>query len=195
MLYMPATLHENPLRHSFHGKIARLMLSLLVIGILSQAAHADLEHYRLAAGDTVSITVYNEPDLSLKKTRVATNGTIAVPLLGQIKVSDLTIAEVESELSTLFADGYLKTPAIAVTIDEYRLFYINGEVKKPGGYSYRDGLTVHKAVTLAGGFTERAAKGSITLIHEKEPKKSSKRVKLTEHIRPGDIITIKESFF
>ena len=192
---MPTTLHQNLLHHSFYTKISYLILLILVSGILSQAAHADLENYHLAADDTISITVYDEPDLSLKKTRVATNGTIAVPLLGQIKVSGLTIAEVESELSALFADGYLKKPAITVSIDEYRFFYINGEVKKPGGYSYRDGLTVHKAVTLAGGFTERAAKKSITLTHEKSPEKSSTGVKLTDHIRPGDIITIKESFF
>ena len=173
-----------------------LAIGLLIITTLSSLpASADLENYRLAADDTISMAVYNEPDLSLTGTRIATNGTIAVPLLGQIKVSGLTITEIENKVTALFADGYLKKPALNVSIDEYRPFYINGEVKKPGGYSYRDGLTVHKAVTLAGGFSERAAKDGISLQHEDSADMEAIRVKLTDPIRPGDIITVKESFF
>ena len=174
--------------------LARYLFSVYLL-LLSTEALASIENYLLSADDTISITVYDEPDLSLKETRVSTNGTISIPLLGQVKVSGMTIAELELKLSELYKDGYLKKPAIAVTIDEYRLFYINGEVKNPGGYSYREGLTVHRAVTLAGGFSERASKGSITLVHEDETERDGKKVKLSDPVLPGDIITVKESFF
>lgn len=167
----------------------------LALCLFSLPSLALLENYRLAADDTISIIVYDEPDLSLKKVRISTSGTVSIPLIGQVKVSGLTAAQVEEKLTDLFKDGYLKKPAITVSIDEYRYFYINGEVNNPGGYSYREGLTVHKAVTLAGGFSKRAAKDSITLQHEDAGKKGEKKAKLSDPIRPGDIITIKQSFF
>jgi polysaccharide export outer membrane protein len=154
----------------------------------------DLESYRMAADDQITITVFGEPDLSLEKVRIATNGTISMPLIGQIKVSGQTATEVEKKITSLLADGYLKKPGVTVSIVEYRLFYITGEVKKPGGYGYRDGLTVHKAVSLAGGFSERANQNNITIMHE-DSTKEMKGAKLNDRVRPGDIINIKESFF
>ncbi len=172
-------------------------LYLLLLSLLLNTTHLfaeELDSYRLAADDIISITVFDEPDLSLSKVRIATNGTISMPLIGQINVTGLTAVEVEAAASALLADGYLKKPEVTVSIIEYRLFYITGEVKKPGGYSYRDGLTVHKAVSLAGGFSERANQEKISITHDGSTKVVN-RVKLTDRIRPGDVITIKESFF
>ncbi|MGD8914101.1 MAG: SLBB domain-containing protein, partial [Candidatus Thiodiazotropha sp.] len=69
-----------------------------------------------------------------------------------------------------------------------------GEVKNPGGYGYRDGLTVHKAVSLAGGFSERANKNKISITHE-DSNDEVEGVKLNDQVRPGDVINVKESFF
>ena len=91
-------------------------------------------------------------------------------------------------------DGYLKKPNVTVTITEYRPFYINGEVEKPGSYPYKKNLTVEKAVALAGGFTERASRNTISLVSEKD-KRFVKSVVLNDKINPGDVITISESFF
>ena len=95
----------------------------------------------------------------------------------------------------MLADGYLKHPRVTVSISTYRQFYVHGEVKKPGGYNYLDGLTVQKAVALAGGFTERASESKITLQREKDPDNPMEKAKLNERVYPGDIITVGESFF
>lgn len=179
------------------GTLSRryLLFILTVIDLAVVSVVADeLEHYRLGPDDILSITVFGEPDLSLKDTRVAANGGISFPLLGQIPVEGLTIVELETELTRRLADGYLRNPRVTVSISEYRLVYVNGEVKRPGGYSYRDGLTVRKAVTLAGGFTERASPRKITLILE-DGHESPHRVDLNTQLRPGDVITVGESFF
>ncbi len=166
----------------------------LLAGILP-VTHADsLEGYRLAADDQITIIVFGEPDLSMERVRIAPNGTISMPLIGQVKVAGLTAAEAEQKITELLRNGYLKKPAVTVSVAEYRLFYVTGEVKKPGGYSYRDGLTVHKAVSLAGGFTERAARNKISITHEGS-KTPVKGVKLTDPVRPGDVINVQESFF
>ena len=151
--------------------------------------------YRIDAGDRVSITVYQEPDLSVSGARVKANGTIAVPLLGDLRVAGLTSQELQDLVTARLLDGYLKKPNVTVTIDGYRLYYIKGEVARPGGYSFVDGLTVAKAVALAGGFTARASERSITLVREADPDNPMESVGTNTAIRPGDIITVGESFF
>lgn len=152
------------------------------------------KNYEIGTDDTLQITVFNEPDLSLAEVRIGSNGTISMPLLGQVEVSGLTVQEIESKLTSLLLDGYLKKPKISVGILEYRPFYINGEVENPGSYSYRRGLTVEKAITLAGGFTNRADRKQIELVTEKN-KDVTKIVGLKASIQPGDVITVNESFF
>ena len=151
-------------------------------------------NYRLSTDDEISVTVFNEPDMSIEKIKVATNGTISIPLLGQVNVKGLTVVEVEQKLSTLLVNGYLKKPDVTISISEYRPFYINGEVKQPGSYPYRRDLTIEKAVALAGGFTARASKSSISLLSENDQRVLNK-VLLNAAVKPGDVITVSESFF
>ncbi len=153
-----------------------------------------LAGYRLAPDDQITVIVFGEPDLSLERVRIAPDGSISMPLIGQVKVAGLTASEAAKRITELLKDGYLKKPAVTVSVAEYRLFYVTGEVKRPGGYSYRDGLTVQKAVSLAGGFSERAARNKISITHEGS-KKPIKGVKLTDPVRPGDVINVQESFF
>ncbi|WP_158967136.1 polysaccharide biosynthesis/export family protein [Paraglaciecola sp. L3A3] len=178
---------------------------LVVLGLLTFFASSNLyaqdsalssenSQYRLGADDEISVNVFNEPDLSLPKTRVSANGSISMPLIGQVQVKGLTINEVELKITKLYLGDYLKKPDISVSIVEYRQFYVNGEVDKPGGYSYREGMTVQRAISLAGGFTERAARNKIQLMRENDPNNIS-RVDLNSPVKPGDVITVEESFF
>jgi polysaccharide export outer membrane protein len=169
-------------------------LSMVIAVLINAASAQTLQQYRLAADDQISVSVFNEPDLSLESTRVAANGTISMPLIGQILVKGLTIDEVELKITKLYLGDYLKKPDISVAVVEYRQFYVNGEVDKPGGFSFREGMTVQRAVSLAGGFTERAARNKIKLIREDSPEREA-RVDLNTPIRPGDVITVEESFF
>lgn len=175
---------------------ATVLYIILMIGLTTalNAEAQDLQHYRLGADDVISITVFDEPDLSLKEARVSSTGTIAMPLIGQVAVKGLSIAEAERVVYELYLGDYLKKPDITITIVEYRQFYVNGEVEKPGGYSYREGMTVQRAITLAGGFTERASRSKIILVRENSNGMPID-VKLTTPVQPGDVITVEESFF
>ncbi len=151
--------------------------------------------YIISSGDLINITVFGEPDLSLDEVRVASNGTISFPLLGEIVVKGFSSAMLEKHLADRLRDGYLKKPKVTVSILEYRMFYVNGEVHKPGGYKFVDGLNVQKAIALAGGFSERASKSKITLIREDFPDTPLYSVELNVEVRPGDILTVGESYF
>jgi len=166
----------------------------LFVSCFAQSIAAEIDNYRISVDDQISITVFNEVDLSIEKVRVSGNGTISMPLLGQVVIKDLTTIEVEQKITAQLLKGYLKKPNVTVTITEYRPFYIHGEIKKPSSYPYKKGLTIEKAVALAGGFTERASRKDISLVSE-DDKENIKTVNLNDPIKPGDVITISESFF
>lgn len=190
-------LHNKLSEISMHKAISYSILILLSIVLLSMAFASqaqELNQYRLGADDEISVNVFNEPDLSLAKTRVAANGSISMPLIGQVVVKGLTIDEVEIKITKLYLGDYLKKPDVSVSIVEYRQFYVNGEVDKPGGYSYREGMTIQRAISLAGGFTERASRSKIRLMRENNPNNVI-NVDLNTPVKPGDVITVEESFF
>jgi len=167
------------------------LLALLLLGLVS-LAYAD--NYRVASEDVLSITVFDEPDLSIEEARVASNGIVAMPLIGEVRVAGLTTEQIAARVEEMLADGYLKKPRVSVSIFEYRQFYVHGAVEKPGGYSFQDGLTVQRAIVLAGGFTERASESKITLAREGSPEQAFP-VTLNHLVRPGDVISVGESFF
>jgi polysaccharide export outer membrane protein len=154
-----------------------------------------LSTYELAAGDVITIRVFGEDDLSRDKIRLTDAGTIPYPALGEIRALGLTIGELERRITNGLKNGYLVNPRVSVQIEEYRPFYINGMVERPGGYPYQPGLTVLKASSLSGGFKERASFSKITIIRERTKDGAREKADLNTPVYPGDIIFVDESFF
>ncbi len=75
------------------------------------------------------------------------------------------------------------------------VFYVTGEVKKPGRYPYEEGMTVLKAVTTAEGFSEKASPRRTHIIREQGQSKQKIDVSLDDPVRPGDTIVVPESWF
>ncbi len=75
--------------------------------------------------------------------------------------------------------------------------YVTGEVKDPGAYKITKGLTVLKAITLAGGFTEKAWKGRVKIIRTDEEgnEEVTKKVEMDVHLMAEDLLLVPESFF
>jgi polysaccharide export outer membrane protein len=171
-----------------------LLLLLFAIGVAAAAAQP-AQGYRLGTGDRISIAVFGEPDLAVDA-KVADSGRIAYPFIGELRIAGRTPAEVEKELADALRGDWLVDPKVSVSVIEYRPFFINGQVRNPGGYPYQPGLTVRKAISTAGGLTERASERAITLIPEGERERGTGRtVGLDEPVGPGDILTVGESFF
>ena len=154
-----------------------------------------LSTYKLAAGDVITIRVFGEDDLSREKVRLTDAGTIPYPVLGEIKALGKTIGNLEAIITAGLDGRYLVNPRVSVTIEEYRPFYINGMVEKPGGYPFQPGLTVLKAASLAGGFKERASFSKISIIREGDVSNRPQKADINTAINPGDTVFIEESFF
>lgn len=170
------------------------LLALDRSGAQAQESGA-ISNYRLGSGDVITIQVLGEDDLKRERIRLSDAATISYPILGEIRLFGKTVGELEALIRDGLKDRYLLNPQVTVTIVEYRNFFINGQVEKPGGYPYMPGLTVRKAVSLAGGFKERASKEKIFVIREDDRSQKAQRVDQNAAVNPGDIITVEESFF
>lgn len=151
--------------------------------------------YTLNAGDSIRIYVYGEPDLTFEDLLIGQNGRIAYPFLGELKVAGRTPAQLQERLTQGLKPDYLIDPRISVGIVKYRPFFVNGEVKRPGGVDFQPGLTLRKAISLAGGFTERANKKNVLLIADNDPNREEQEVSLDYRVQPGDILTVQDTFF
>lgn len=171
----------------FSNVLAAAALSCILVASLAQAQEA----YTLSAGDEVSIVVFGQEDLSMK-IKLDENGTLNYPLLGAVSAGGLTVSQLERTITRELTGSYLVNPDVRVSVAEYRQVYINGEVNSPGGYDYKPGLTLDKAIALAGGFAEKASKERITLTREIDGVAQLFSMRPTDAVLPGDIIEVAE---
>jgi protein involved in polysaccharide export with SLBB domain len=177
--------------------IVRAIAFLLLVGPGAAWAQSapELSSYKLGAGDMITIRVLGEDELKRERVRLSDAATVSFPVLGEIKVKGMTVGALEDYVTKGLKGRYLLDPKVTVSIDEYRNFFVNGEVEKPGGYPFSPGLTVRKAISIAGGFKERASREKVSVIRDDDPTQTGKKVDLNAPIFPGDIVTVDQSFF
>ncbi|MBD9482581.1 polysaccharide export protein [Pseudomonas sp. PDM14] len=164
--------------------------------LLGHSAFAESNgQYQLASGDVLRIAVFGEPDLSFDEIRLNDAGTFSYPFIGQVRALGKTPNEVEQLITEKLQDGYLRDPRVSVSMLTYREFYISGEVNKPGGYPYQPGLTLERAIALAGGLTERASTRRVNIMRGSGSARQAEKATLETAILPGDTITIEQGFF
>lgn len=184
---------------SIASRLRGLLLALLVsiAPLLVAQESEESSSYTLNTGDHVQITVFEEPDLSIGAVLDDT-GAISYPLLGELMVRGMTPRQLESKITESLRGRFLVNPRVNVAIKEYRPFFVRGEVANPGGFPFKPGLTVEKAVSMAGGFTSRASKSEFYIISDDTGNgggEARRAGQLGSRIRPGDVINIEQSFF
>jgi len=133
-----------------------------------ESRSAALADYKVGGYDVLSVTVYEEKDLTLESVRVSADGFITFPLIGRIHVADKTTAEIEKLISRKLADGqYLNEAHVAVMVTKYegRKFSVLGAVKSPGPYPLQARERVLDGISKAGGVdTEKGEKQDAMII-------------------------------
>lgn len=178
-----------------------LMVSLLAgnafaAEVSGQAAQspADSRTYRLGSGDVINITVFDEEDLSRLNYRLPDTGLITFPF-GEVHALGLSISELETSVIEGLRKGYLKNPRVSVSMVEYRPFFVIGQVNHPGGYPYQIGMTVRKAIALAGGFAPRGSESKVFIVREADTQNMQAKIDLDGDVFAGDTVTVEEGFF
>ena len=131
---------------------------------------------------------------------VTIDGTIMLPILGKIKVQDLTLLELENELVKRLIEGnHLSNPIVTVRLTNAK-FTVLGEVRNPGTYTFNEqNISILQALGYAGDLTIHGKRQDLLIIREENNKKTYKTIDLTSkkwfnspyyYIKPNDVIYV-----
>jgi polysaccharide biosynthesis/export protein len=124
--------------------------------------------YVIGRDDELEIIVWTQPQLS-GKVVVGSDGTIAMPLIGRVPAAGLTPDELKADLEKRYARYVHNANAtVRVTDPASHVFYVLGEVNKPGVYKLHSGEVLSQALAEAGGLAEFADAGKIKILRHKE---------------------------
>jgi polysaccharide biosynthesis/export protein len=150
--------------------------------------------YRLDAGDRLRIVVYGQEGLT-NSYAVDAGGNITMPMIGAVSARGCTPAELALAIAARLRGGFIREPYVAADVEQYRPFFILGEVAAPGQYPYVPNLTAEAAVAIAGGYTPRARKSAFKLTRNVEIGAITSVVPPTVQLLPGDTLVIGERWF
>jgi len=166
--------------------------------------HAGLgEEYRIGGNDVIEIVVYGEENLT-QEVHVTDTGYISYPLLGRINIAGMSVVEVEDYIRTALAKDYIRNPQVRVSVKEFSNIFVFGQVKQPGPYLFRGGMTVLQAISTAGGFTKLANSRKARIVREHGDQRQVIEVNVNNltkgeskdvTLQPGDTVVVPESFF
>ena len=187
-----------------------------VPAVPAAAAHATDPNYHLSAGDTVMITVFNEPELTVSQT-IARSGEVRLPLIGEIILTGKSVREAERAMEKTYQDReFLRKPVVNLVVTAYfpREVSVLGAVRTPGTVVFpRDvtSLDIVEVITRVGGFLPVSKANAVMVTHHTEDGKETVRtVDLEDTITgrrqagrgradlaifPGDRIWVPERLF
>jgi polysaccharide export outer membrane protein len=160
----------------------------------TQQASVERSEYRLGPGDALRVKVFDQEELSGEFT-ITPQGTIAYPLIGEIKAEGMTLSEFARGLEGRLRQGYVRAPRASAEVLNYRPFFILGEVNKPGTYPFAANLSVVNAVATAGGFTVRADVRRVFIKRIGETVERDYQLTSAISVQPGDTLRVPERRF
>lgn len=153
------------------------------------------QEYRLDAGDKIRLYVFGLDAMNTEYV-VSDGGFLSLPMIQGVSVSGLTLREVEQAIGAKLAQGQiLREPVVNVQMITARPFYVLGEVRNPGEFAFRPGMTVQSAVAMAGGFTYRAASRRVEITRRINGREIVGSATQTTPITAGDRIRVYEKWF
>lgn len=150
--------------------------------------------YTLGSGDRIRVLVFGQDALS-NTYSVSGAGSVSMPLIADVPVYGMTTKQAEGAIEAKLRNGFLRDPHVSVEVDAFRPFFVLGEVTASGQYPFISGMTIRKAIAIAGGFTPRGYQqaAEVTRIIDGVPVVG--KFPLDWPIRPGDTITVEERIF
>jgi polysaccharide export outer membrane protein len=121
--------------------------------------------YKIGPKDLLEIKVLDMPELSNLTIRVSEDGTITLPLIGNLLISGMTKDEIEKLITKYVEAKYIKNPQVTIFIKEYQSQRVSviGAVNKPGTYQLLGRVTILDIISQAGGFQDNASNEIVVL--------------------------------
>lgn len=153
-------------------------------------APVDDSQLTLGPGDKVELVVYAGTRQTKAAYMLDAAGTIEVQYIGTVTAGGKTAREVQDEIKTKLADGYLKEPIVSLTILEInsRKLSVFGQVLKSGTIKFTPGMMITEAIAQSGGFAPMARKNMVKVIRQVDGKSETYKIpveKIAEGSRPN----------
>ena len=162
--------------------------------------------YRIGVDDVIRVSTWQNPDLSVDSVPVSPDGTVSLPLIGNIEVNGLTNTEAAKKIEEKMA-RYVKEPRVTVTVTQPRnqeyqsSIRVTGAVKTPTSAVYHQGMHVIDAISKSGGPNDVSVANSTTLHRRVNGEDKVYTIHLEDvlngtdmasnyDVYPGDIITV-----
>ncbi|WP_374046119.1 XrtA/PEP-CTERM system exopolysaccharide export protein [Massilia sp. R2A-15] len=196
--------------------LAAVALSALALGgcatpaaPMAPQAAAGTPDYLIGPGDTVSINVWRNPEVSMA-VPVRPDGKITTPLVEDLQASGKTSTELARDIEKSLAK-FIQQPVVTVIVTGFVGTYgeqirVIGQAAKPQSLAYRRDMSLMDVLIAVGGVTEFASGNKASIIRNVDGKMVKLPVRLNDLIkdgdisanipvRPGDVLVIPESFF
>ena len=113
--------------------------------------------YALGPGDQITINALEAEEISGKPLLIESSGNIEVPLIGRVHAADLTVEQLQEELTTRLKT-YVKDPQVSVNVTEMHSQPVSiiGSVASPGVHQLEGRKTLVEMLSLAGGVRQDA---------------------------------------
>lgn len=148
--------------------LAQLLMSVVTAQELPANAMVASSNYQVQAGDVLSVSVWNEPELQ-QDVLVLPDHTLAFPLVGVLPVKDLTVQDIARKLDEALT-RYIPDANVHVSVKQVRgnRIFVIGKVARPGEYPLETTVTVLQALSMAGGTSTFAKPDEIKVIRQTE---------------------------
>lgn len=150
----------------------------------SAASSAD---YRLGPGDTLRISVFQNPDLTLE-TRITDSGMVTYPLIGAVKMGGLTVPQAEQRIANALSSGnFVKQPQVSILITQVRgnQAAVLGHVNRPGRYPLELAqMRLTDLLAIAGGVADTGS-DVVTLVGVREGRPFKTQISLSDAFAAG----------
>ena len=161
------------------------------------------KEYIIGPEDVLEITVWRNQDLS-KVVAVRPDGRISMPLIGDVTAVGKTPSQLTEEIASRLKE-FKENPSIAIVVKEVNSYavFILGEVQKPGKYPLKSKTTLLQGITMAGGFTQTAARNKMVVFRFVDSGSGDERMKASYddivlrdgsrqnvELKPGDTVVV-----
>lgn len=125
------------------------------------------DSYRLGAADEIAIRVVGQPEYTIERAKVSPIGRVYHPLLGDLEVTGLTIAQLSARL-TRDLNEYLIDPKVSVALLEANSAKVGviGDVLHPGILVMNKPMNILDAITASGGIADTGSRSSVTVLRQ-----------------------------
>jgi polysaccharide export outer membrane protein len=143
--------------------------------IYPTSAPFDQTKMALGPGDKLELTIFYGAKENKATYTLDPSGDIEVQYIGPVKAGNKTVKDIQTEIQTRLADGYINNPIVSLSVVEInsRMLSVSGQVIHSGSVRFTPGMTITEAIAQSGGFSPMARKNLVKVVRHLDNRKET----------------------